>query len=108
MIETIEHLQHCLSAFHDHKAVFLNLGAQENFNLPKLHSLTYYALLIQLFGMTDNYNIEQSKHLHIDLAKDVYCATNCKNKYSQMILWLEHQEKMQHHTASIDRKQEVL
>ena len=106
-METIEHLQRCLAAFHDHKAVFLDLGARKNFNLPKLHSLTHYVSSIQLFGTTDNYNTEQSECLHINLAKDAYCATNHKDEYSQMTLWLECQEKMQCHAASIDRKQEV-
>jgi hypothetical protein len=105
--ETIERLQRCLAAFHDHKAVFLDLGARKNFNLPKLHSLTHYASSIQLFGTTDNYNTEQSERLHIDLAKDAYRATNRKDEYAQMTLWLERREKMQRHAASIDRKQEV-
>ena len=106
--ETVERLQRCLAAFHDHKAVFLDLGARENFNLPKLHSLTHYASSIQLFGTTDNYNTEQSERLHIDLAKDAYRATNRKDEYSQMTLWLERREKMQRHAASINRKQQDL
>ena len=89
MTETIERLQHCLAVFHDHKAVFLDLGARKNFNLPKLHSLTHYASSIQLFGMIDNYNTEQSERLHINLAKDAYRATNRRDEYAQMTLWLE-------------------
>lgn len=108
MMESIEHLQDCLAAFHDHKAVFLDLGVQENFNLPKLHSLTHYALSIGLFGTTDNYNTEQSKCLHIDFAKDAYHATNRKDEYPQMTAWLECQEKMQQHAALINRKQQDL
>ena len=49
----------------------------------------------------DNYNTEQLEHLHIDFAKDAYHATNRKNEYPQMTLWLEHREKMQQRAAMI-------
>jgi hypothetical protein len=52
-----------------------------------------YALLIQLFGTTDNYNTEQSECLHIDFTKDTYRATNHKDEYSQMTKWLEGQAR---------------
>jgi len=42
-MESIDCLQKSLAAFYDHKAIFLDLGVQKNFDLPKLHSLTYYA-----------------------------------------------------------------
>jgi hypothetical protein len=54
-----------------------------------------------LFGTTDNYNTEQMERLHIDFAKDAYHATNCKDEYKQMTVWLEHCEKVQQHAASI-------
>ena len=41
--DTLDQLQRCLAGFHEHKAVFLDLGAREGFNLPKLHSLSHYA-----------------------------------------------------------------
>jgi hypothetical protein len=61
--------------------VFLNLGASENFNFPKLHSLSHYMSSIQLFGSMDNYNMEQSERLHIDFAKNAYRALNHKDEY---------------------------
>jgi hypothetical protein len=70
--ETLRRLEDCLLAFHNNKDVFLDLGVRENFNIPKLHSLTHYTQSIQLFGTTDNYNTEQSEWLHIDFAKDAY------------------------------------
>lgn len=102
--ESIERLQNCLAAFHDHKAVFSDLGVREHFNIPKLHSLSHYASSIQLFGTTDNYNTEQSERLHIDLAKDAYRATNRKDEYPQMAAWLERREKMHRHAAFINRE----
>jgi hypothetical protein len=78
--DTLCLLQECLAKFHKNKQVFINLEAQQNFNLPKLHSLTHYALSIQLFGTIDNYNTEQTERLHIDLAKDAYRVTNRKRQ----------------------------
>ena len=106
-MESIDRLQKSLAVFHDHKAVFMDLGVQHNFNLPKLHSLTHYASSIQLFGTMDNYNTEQSECLHIDFAKDAYHATNRKDEYPQMTAWLERCKKMQRHTALINRKQDL-
>jgi hypothetical protein len=56
---------------------------------------------IELFGTTDNYNMEASEHLHIDMAKDTYWATNRKDEYLQMTQWLERKEKMIHHEQFI-------
>jgi hypothetical protein len=102
---SIESLGDCLAAFHNCKAVFIDLGVRKIFNLPKLHSLTHYVSSIRLFGTTDNYNTEQSERLHIDLAKDAYCATNRKDEYPQMTAWLEHRERIDRHTAFVDMKQ---
>ena len=106
--DTLSRLKDCLAAFHNNKAVFIDLGIRENFKIPKLHSLVHYASSICLFGTTDNYNTEQSEHLHIDLAKEAYRATNHKDEYTQMTTWLEHHEKVQRHVTSIDLRQNHL
>ena len=70
--ETIARLHEALSEFHSHKDIFMDLGIQEHFNIPKIHSLNHYIPSIRLFGTTDNYNTEQSERLHIDFTKNVY------------------------------------
>ncbi|KAG2029601.1 hypothetical protein BDR03DRAFT_936813 [Suillus americanus] len=57
----------------------------------------HYHLMITLFGTTDNYNTEYTERLHIDLAKDAYRATNHKDEFIQMTLWLERKEKILQH-----------
>ena len=74
---------------------------RSNFNLPKLHSLLHYVSSIKLFGTTDNYNTEYTERLHIDLAKDAYRATNHKDEYTQMTIWLERKEKILRHEKYI-------
>jgi hypothetical protein len=99
--DTIHWLEESLATFHNNKAIFVDLSIQDNFNLPKLHSLLHYASSICLFGTTDNYNTEQAERLHIDLAKDAYHATNHKGAFAQMTTWLEQREKVQQHLATI-------
>jgi len=103
--DTLHRLQQSLALFHDNKAVFVDLGTRNGFNIPKLHSLLHYFSSIMLFGTTDNYNTEQTERLHIDFAKDAYRATNHKNEYMQMTAWLERREKVQQRVASIRRQQ---
>ncbi|KAG2060507.1 hypothetical protein BDR06DRAFT_979334 [Suillus hirtellus] len=50
-----------------HASIFVDLGIQSSFNLPKLHSFQHYITMIQMFGTTDNYNTEYTEQLHIDL-----------------------------------------
>jgi len=100
--ETLRLLQQSLEKFHEHKQVFVDLGIRNNFNLPKLHSLAHYVESIQLFGTTDNYNTEYTERLHIDLAKDAYRATNHRDEYSQMTVWLERKEKVLQHQSYLD------
>ena len=85
---TIACLEASLDRFHNSNDIFFKLGIRDHFNLPKLHSLVHYTPSIRLFGTTDSYNMEQTERLHIDLTKDAYCVSNCKDKYGQMTTWL--------------------
>src|SRR5216683_4058418 len=104
--ETIHRLEDSLAVFHNNKAIFIDLGVREHFNIPKLHSLSHYVSSIWQFGTTDNYNTEQTECLHIDMAKDAYHATNQKDEYSQMTIWVEHQEKIEQHVDFIVWRQQ--
>ncbi|KAG2124860.1 hypothetical protein DEU56DRAFT_963130 [Suillus clintonianus] len=99
--ETLELLHAALDTFHDNKGIFVDLGIRNNFNLPKLHAARHYPLMIMLFGTTDNYNTEYTERLHIDIAKDAYRATNHKDEFIQMTIWLERKEKIFRHDKYI-------
>ncbi|KAF8270612.1 hypothetical protein EI94DRAFT_1698703 [Lactarius quietus] len=103
---TITHLDSSLTHFHDHKDVFINLRICQHFNLPKIHSLSHYIQSICLFGTTDNYNMEQTEQLHIELMKYAFRATNHKDIPRQMVVWVECCKKVQDHTAFIKWWQE--
>jgi hypothetical protein len=104
--ETLELLEDALSCFHDNKSIFIDLGIQENFNIPKLHFLSHYVDLVKLYGTTDNFNTEYTERLHIDFAKDAYAATNHKDEFVQMATWQERKEKIHQHTYLVCQWQE--
>ncbi|KAJ8092679.1 hypothetical protein PM082_007008 [Marasmius tenuissimus] len=102
---SLDLLESSLKDFHNHKEIFIELGAREHFSIPKLHSLCHYVQAIKLYGTCDNYNTETTERLHIDFAKDAYRASNRKDEYSQMTKWLERREKIIHHSNYLDWKQ---
>lgn len=93
-----------LEMFHENKDIFLDLGVRTNFNIPKLHFSSHYHFFIELYGAVDNYNTEYTERLRIDLAKEAYRATNGKDEYTQMTIWLERREKVLHRDRFIWRK----
>ncbi|KAJ7783991.1 hypothetical protein DFH07DRAFT_727778 [Mycena maculata] len=99
--ETLEQLNEDLRSFHENKSIFVDLGIRDNFNFPKLHNISHYPFGIRLLGTIDNYNTEHTERLHIDFAKDAYRATNRKDEYLQMTLWLERKEKVLRHDKFI-------
>ncbi|KAJ7463807.1 hypothetical protein B0H11DRAFT_2309570 [Mycena galericulata] len=99
--ETLGHLGNARERFYENKEIFVDLGVRSDFNLPKLHSWNHYHSNITLYGTSDNYNTEYTERLHIDLAKDAYRATNSKDEFPQMTVWLERKEKILRHDQYI-------
>ncbi|KAG6825968.1 hypothetical protein H0H92_001684, partial [Tricholoma furcatifolium] len=95
-------LDTALDDFHQNKQIFIDLGIRETFNIPKLHWACHYSYAIKLYGTTDNVNTQYTERLHIDLAKDAYAATNKKDEFSQMTIWVERKEKIVRHAQYIE------
>ncbi|KAI9068635.1 hypothetical protein FKP32DRAFT_1561245 [Trametes sanguinea] len=98
---TLQLLRNALQRFHDYKSVFIDLGIRAHFRIPKIHALEHYIPSIRLFGTTDNYDTQYTERLHIDFAKEAYRATNHKDEFPQMTVWLERREKVLRHAAYI-------
>ena len=105
MSDTLHQLKSALKKFHDNKTIFIDLDICKNFKIPKLHSLRHYASSIKLFGTTDNYTTQHTKHLHSTLSKPTYRASNKCDELLQMASWLEHQEKVHQQDMNIQRLQ---
>ncbi|KAI0336980.1 hypothetical protein BDW22DRAFT_1340702 [Trametopsis cervina] len=98
---TLDNLHHALEQFHKYKQVFVELGIRNDFELPKLHFAKHYVALIKSLGTPDNFNTEYTERLHIDYAKNAYAATNHKEEFTQMTIWLERKEKILRHEKHI-------
>ncbi|KAF9522133.1 hypothetical protein CPB83DRAFT_872088 [Crepidotus variabilis] len=90
--------------YHENHQVFINFGIRQNFNFPKDHFSNHYRELIKLFGTTNNFNTKYTEHLHIDLAKEAFRATNSKDEFPQMTAWLDRREKVMLHEKFILRR----
>ena len=99
---TLELLEDALDRFHENKEIFVDLGIRDAFNIPKLHFSRHYLEYVKLYGTLDNFNTENTERLHIDLAKDAYAATNHKDEFTQMTIWLERKEKIFRHHQYIE------
>ncbi|KAG2363976.1 hypothetical protein BDR07DRAFT_1218649, partial [Suillus spraguei] len=100
--QSLNALQSALNDFHEHKSIFIDLGAHRDFNIPKLHAMVHYVESIKSQGSADGFNTEFPERLHIDFAKDAYHATNQKDYVAQMTRWLAHQEAVDQFEAYLD------
>ncbi|KIY61623.1 hypothetical protein CYLTODRAFT_362602 [Cylindrobasidium torrendii FP15055 ss-10] len=69
-------------------------GVREHINIPKFHSLQHYITSIRYFGTTNNFNTEMFERLHIDFAKKGWRASNHRDEFPQMTVWVSRQENM--------------
>ena len=97
----LQNMKEYNAIYHENKSIFWDLGGRktEGYDIPKLHNRHHFEEVIELFGTTDNYNTETSERYHIDVAKRAWLATNHKDVASQMLKWLDRQEKMYHQAA---------
>jgi hypothetical protein len=86
---TLAMMETALQELHTYKNMFICLGIHKHFNIPKIHSLSYYVSMIQLLEAANGYNTEASERPHIDYVKDAYQATNQKDYVKQMTTWLQ-------------------
>jgi hypothetical protein len=99
---TLARMGEALDAFHSHKDVFIELRPNEDFNIPKVHSMLHYLDSIRSLGSADGYNSESPERHHIDYAKEAYRASNGVDYIAQMTKWLQHQEAVDRHSAYLD------
>ncbi|KAJ6586232.1 hypothetical protein B0H10DRAFT_1832804, partial [Mycena sp. CBHHK59/15] len=90
MTATLDSLTRSLDNFHKYKGIFLDIEAcaPGHFNIPKIHSMEHYVYLLCLFGRADGFNTKSPERLHIDYAKNSYCASNKRDYIIQMTRWL--------------------
>jgi hypothetical protein len=91
---TLRYMKDALDLWNKNRSFFVDTLVRDHFNIPKFHSLVHYVESIENFGTTDNYNTEMFERFHIDFAKQGWRASNKRNEFPQMTLWLSRQEKI--------------
>ncbi|KAJ6456801.1 hypothetical protein C8R47DRAFT_996166 [Mycena vitilis] len=92
--ESLMQLDAAWLAFHNNKAVLVELDIRTHFNISKLHKMKHYVDSIRSRGSAAGFNTEGTERLHIDLAKVGYQASNKKAYTRQMTVWLRRQESV--------------
>lgn len=94
--DTLSDTQEILDKFHANKAVFVELGACDDLNFPKLHMLQHYIPDIKLYGSLLPVSTDIGERLHIVDCKNGYRASNKKKGVypMQMCKWLIRGERM--------------
>ena len=80
-IDSLCKLKESWISIHDNLHYFSDKAvwkSQDDFNIPKLHSLQHYISSIIFCRSADGYSTESLEQLHIDFAKSTYQASNMK------------------------------
>ena len=88
MERSLEKMDRAWSAIHENKSVFLELDIHKHFNIPKFHSMIHYVSSIHTHGTLDGYNTKSPEHLHINLVKISFRASNKQDYTTQMTTWM--------------------
>ncbi|CAE6457916.1 unnamed protein product [Rhizoctonia solani] len=91
---TLQLLDDALARFHELKDVFVEFEIRTDFNINKIHSMVHYSESIRQLGAADGYNTETPERLHIEFAKRAYKATNRRDFFEQMTVYLERRERV--------------
>ncbi|EUC56746.1 hypothetical protein RSOL_193550 [Rhizoctonia solani AG-3 Rhs1AP] len=91
---TLRLLDEALARFHEFKDTFIELEIRKDFNVNKIHSMVHYSESIRQMGAADGYNTETPERLHIEFAKRAYKATNRRDFFAQMTVYLERRERV--------------
>lgn len=92
--DTLRYMEQELDTWHKFRDYFIMKEARDHFNIPKFHSLLHYVDSIRWLGTTDNYNTEAFERLHIDLSKEGWRASNKRDHFPQMTMFISRQEKI--------------
>lgn len=83
----LEAMQEALDRFHRHRIVFIRAGVRDdNFSLPRQHSLVHYIRSIKLFGSPNGLSSSITENKHIYAVKRPWQASNRHNALGQILV----------------------
>lgn len=90
---TITSIQTVLDQFHQHCAVFKELGIWDDFNLPWQHSIFHYPHLIKEFGAPNSLCSSIMENKHIKAIKKPWCRSSRHKALQQILMTNQHLDK---------------
>ena len=82
---TLKQIDDALRRYFEHRKIFYELGVQESFSVPRLHSLVHYRTLICYFGAPNGICTSITENKHIEAVKKPWRRSNRYNALSQML-----------------------
>ncbi|KAF7975074.1 hypothetical protein HWV62_10459 [Athelia sp. TMB] len=83
--DDLKQLREALNRFHLYRQVFIDVGVQEDFNLPRQHSLAHFFQLIRAFSTPNGICSSITESKHIKAVKKPWWRSNWYNATIQML-----------------------
>ncbi|KAG2342371.1 hypothetical protein BDR05DRAFT_976526 [Suillus weaverae] len=91
---TLVRIQDALDRFHHYRKIFESTGVILTFSLPRQHSCSHYALLIQLFGAPNGLCSSITETKHIKAVKEPWRHSSRYHALGQMLVTNQHLDKL--------------
>ncbi|KAF9489865.1 hypothetical protein BDN71DRAFT_1400860 [Pleurotus eryngii] len=91
---TITSIRTVLNEFHQHRAVFKELGIRDDFNLPRQHSIFHYPHLIEEFGAPNGLCSSITENKHIKAIKKPWRRSSRHKALQQILMTNQRLDKL--------------
>ncbi|KAF5349441.1 hypothetical protein D9758_014607 [Tetrapyrgos nigripes] len=92
--DMLQQINRSIQTFHHYRAIFLSTGVRTNFNLPRLHAMIHYPLLIIQFGAPNGLCASITESRHITAVKKPWRRSRHYNALSQVLLTNQQLDKL--------------
>ena len=83
--KTLEKIDSALKSFMENRQIFLDMGVQDSFSVPRLHSVVHYKKLVRYFGAPNGLCSSITESKHINAIKKPWRRSNRFNVLGQML-----------------------
>ena len=84
--DDLDQLEDALARFHEYRTIFEETGVQQNFSLPRQHSMVHYPSLVRLYGAPNGLCSSITESKHIRAVKEPWRRSNRNMALGQMLV----------------------
>jgi hypothetical protein len=92
--KTLQQIDAVIARYLQERQVFLDVGVQKTFKLPRHHLIVHYKTLIQQFGAPNGLCSSITENRHITMVKEPWRRSNCNEALGQMLLTNQRLDKL--------------